>query len=59
MSKLKLNYWDLSKRVRSVMNTRRDNNMTNRTGVVYAKNEIKLPCLIVLGEVCGENKTGQ
>lgn len=40
--KLKLNYWDLFDLVLYVMKARQDNDMTNRTGVVYAENEIEL-----------------
>lgn len=42
MPKLKLNYWDLSNQVQYVMKTRQDNDIINRTGAVYAKNETKL-----------------
>ena len=42
MPKSKLNYKDLFDRVQSVMKTRQDNNMIDRTDVVYAKNEIDL-----------------
>ena len=41
MSKSKLNYQDLSNWVWSVMKTKQDNDMTDRTGVIYAKNETK------------------
>ena len=36
-----------------------DNNVTNRTGVVYAKNEIKLSWPIELGTFYDENHVGQ
>ena len=39
MPKSKLNYKDLFDRVQSVMKTRHDNNMIDRTDAVYAKNE--------------------
>ena len=42
MLKPKLNFWDLFDRVRSVMKTRQDNDMTNRTGAFYTKNDIEL-----------------
>ena len=59
MPKSKLNYKDLFDRVQSVMKTRQDNNMIDRTDVVYAKNEIDLSWLVRLGAVYNENQIGQ
>lgn len=42
MSKLKLNYRDLFDLVRSMMKTRKDNNVIDRIGTVYAENDIEL-----------------
>lgn len=42
MSKLKLNYRDLFDLVRSMMKTRKDNNVIDRIGIVYAENDIEL-----------------
>ena len=44
MSKKVLNYHDWSDRIRSMMKTNQENNVTNvtdGTGAVYAKNETK------------------
>lgn len=40
------------------MKARQDNNMIDRTSIVYTENEIKLPCPIGLGVVFDENKIG-
>ena len=37
-SKLKLNYRDLSNQVWPMMKTRQDNDVTNRTGMIYTEN---------------------
>ena len=42
MPKLKLNCQDLSNKVRSVMETRQDNDMIDYTDAIYAQNEIEL-----------------
>ena len=42
MSKRNLNYHDRLDRVWSMLKTRQDNNLTNYTGVVFAKNYIEL-----------------
>ena len=38
MPKLKLNYQDLSDQVWSMMKTKKDNDVIDHTGVIYAKN---------------------
>ena len=53
-SELKLNCQDLSNRVQSVMKTRQGIDLTDRTDVVYAKNEIELSRPIGRGAVCDE-----
>ena len=40
-----------------MMKTRQDNNMVDRTGVIYAKSETKLSWLIGLGIIYAETKT--
>ena len=40
MSKSKLNYHDLSNKVRSIMITRQDNDMIDCIGVVYAESKL-------------------
>ena len=57
MLKSKLNFWDLFDRVRSVMKTRQDNDMTNRTGALYTKNDIELLWPIGLGVIYDKSKT--
>ena len=42
MSKLKLNYWDLSDRMWSMMKTGHDNDITDHKGVFYAENDTEL-----------------
>ena len=42
MLKSKLNYWELSDRMCSMMNTRQDNNVTYCIGAFYVKNDIEL-----------------
>lgn len=42
MPKQKMNYQDLSDRVRSVMETGKDNYMIDCTGAVYVKNDTEL-----------------
>ena len=59
MLKPKLNFWDLFDRVHSVMKTRQDNDMTNRTGAFYTKNDIELLWPIRLGVIYDKNKTWQ
>ena len=41
------------------MKTRQDNDVTNCTGVVYAKNEIEFLWSIRLSVMCDKNQTGQ
>lgn len=40
-------------------NTREDNNVTDRTNVVYTEKEIKLPWIIRVGVVCDKNQIEQ
>lgn len=42
MPKLKLNYWDLFNRVRSMMKAKQDNDMTDGIDAIYDKNEPQL-----------------
>ena len=42
MPKLKFNYWDLFDWVWSMMKTRKENNVIDRTGAVYSENETEL-----------------
>ena len=46
-------------KVRSMVKTRQDNNLTNHTSTVYDENETELLRPIELGAVCDENQTGQ
>ena len=55
--KLSCLYW--SNLVRSVIKTRQDNDMTNCTRIVYAKNESELSWLIRLGAICNKNQIGR
>ena len=55
MPQLKMNYRDLLDKVRSMMKTRQDNDVTNRTCMVYTEHEIKLSWLIRSGVIYGEN----
>lgn len=54
-----MNYHDRFDQVQSIMKTREDNNMTNRTGEVYVENDIKLLCPIRTGADNDENQIGQ
>ena len=56
MPKPKLNYQDLSDQVQFVMKTRQDHDVTSRTNVIYAENEIKLLWQINLGTVRDTNQ---
>ena len=55
MLKMKLSYRHQSNPLQVVMKTKQDNDVTNRTDVVYATNEIELPSLIRPSVVCDEN----
>ena len=55
MLKSKLNYQDLSDRVWSMRKTRQDNDVTDRTGVIYVKNDIRLLWPIGAGSICDKN----
>ena len=59
MPKSKLNYWDLSDQVLSMMKTRQDNDMTNHIDTVYAKNDIELLWPIEPIVDCDKNQIGQ
>lgn len=56
MPKKKLNCHDWFDLVWSTIKTRQDNDVTNRTDMVYAKNEIELPWLIKLSPICDETR---
>lgn len=58
-SKTKSSSLHESDRVRYVMKTILDNNMTNRTREVYVENDIKLSWPIRLGVVIDENQIRQ
>ena len=58
-SKMKLSCHDRSNRVRYVTKIRQDNDMIDRNGAVYAKNEIELSSSIRPTIVCDENQIGQ
>ena len=58
MSRLKLNYRDLSKWVRYVIKTRQDNNITDCIGSIYIKNEIELSWPVGPSAAHDENKMG-
>ena len=58
-SKMKLSYRDRSKQVQSVTKTRQDNDMTDRTGTIHAKNENELSGSIILGVIYDKNQIGQ
>ena len=53
---MKLSYRDRSERVRSVIKTRQDNDVTNRIGLVYVENNTKLSQPIELGAVHDETR---
>lgn len=57
MLKTIMNSQDWSHMVCSIMKMTQDNNITNRTGAVYAENEIELSQPIGLGAVYDENWT--
>ena len=50
-----LNCCDRSDRVSTVTKTRLENDVIDHIDMVYAKNEIDLPWLIILGMVFDEN----
>ena len=50
--------WSIE-RVRSMIKTRWDNNMTGRMGLLYARKEIVLPWSIKLGTVYDKNQIGK
>lgn len=54
-----MNYHDRFDQVQSIMKTREDNNMTNRTSEVYVENDIELSCPIRIGVDSDENQIGQ
>ena len=56
MPKMKLSCHDRSDRVRSMIKTRQDSDVTDHIGLVYSKIEIELSGL---GMVCDENQTRQ
>ena len=57
--KSKYNYYDLFNRVRSVIKTRKYNDMFDCTGAVYDENETELSWPIKSGDDCDENQIGQ
>ena len=59
MLKPKLNCWDLSDLVWSVMKTRQDNKVVDSISAIYAENETKLPWLIGSGMISDENQIEQ
>ena len=59
MPKMIMNYCEQLDRVPTMTNTREDNNVTDRTNVVYTEKEIKLPWLIRVGVVCDKNQIKQ
>lgn len=59
MLKMKLNCHDQSSQVRYVMKTKKDNDMTDCTEVIYTKNKTELSWPIGPGVVCDENQTWQ
>lgn len=52
MSKTKLSCHDRLDQVRSMMKRRQENEMTERTGVIYIENEIEKLWSIELGTIC-------
>ena len=54
-AKTKLNCHDQSDRVRYMMKTSKDNDVTEHIGLVYTKTEIELSRIIWSGVVCDEN----
>ena len=56
---MKLRYHDQSDRVLSVIETRKNNNVTEHTSAIYIENNIKLLWSIRPGVVYDENKTWQ
>ena len=59
MPKMILNCQDLSDQERFVMKNKQDNNMIDRTYVVYAKNDSELSWPIKQDFICDENKKEQ
>lgn len=59
MTKTKLSYYDQSDRVQYIMKTKQNNDITDRTGTIYAKNDTELSWLIEPGVVYDENQIGQ
>ena len=57
--KPKLNYQDLLNRVRYVTKTKHDNDMIDRTCVVYTKNKIELSLSAKPSAVFDKSHTGQ
>lgn len=55
MSKTILHYSDQSDLVPTMMKTRKDNDVTDHTIVVYVENETKVSWPIELGMVCDQN----
>lgn len=53
---LKMNCRNLSNLVQFVMKTKQDNNMTDRIGAIYTKNDNELSRLIVSDVICDETK---
>ena len=59
MPEKKLSKCDRSDRVCFVIETRRDNDVTDHIGLVYTKTEVELSRPIWLGAIYDENHTGQ
>lgn len=59
MPKIKLSFLDLLDRVQSMIKTIKDNDMIDRTSLVYVETKIELLRLIELSAVYYENKIGQ
>lgn len=57
--KMKLSYGNRLDRVWFMTKTRQDNDLIDRIGLVYAKNDIELSRLIWLTVIYDENETGQ
>ena len=59
MPKMKLSFLDLLDRVQSMIKTIKDNDMIDRTSLVYVETKTELLRLIELSAVYYENQIGQ
>lgn len=58
-TKMKLSCHDCLDRDLSIMKTRQDNSMIDRTGAIYAKNNTELSRPIRSGAGCDKNQVGK